>query len=57
MTISDEDRKELCRMADEARGAFGEACRDPNITKEDFDKLRAQYMEAMRRYHESMGFA
>ena len=54
--LKDEEIKELARMADECREAFGEACRDPNITREDYDKLREQYIQAMRRHHEALGF-
>lgn len=54
--LTTDEIKELARISDECRGAFGEACRDPNITKEDFEKLRAQYQEAMRRHHEALGY-
>ncbi len=54
--LTKEQTAELKRIADETGGAFAEACRDPNVTKEDYDKLREQYSVAQRRYHESMGY-
>lgn len=55
--LKDEQLKDLERMAEECRGAFAEACRDPNITPEDYNKLRDQYQDAMRRHHEALGLA
>ena len=48
---------ELKRIADECGGKFGEACRDPDITRVDYQKLREQYQIAQRRYHEALGYS
>lgn len=54
--LTKEQTEDLKRIADETRGAFSDACRDPNITEADYNKLREQYNAAMRRYHEAMGY-
>lgn len=54
--LTKEQKDDLERMAAQANAAFAAACRDPNITKEDYDKIRAQWNDAQRRYHESLGF-
>lgn len=55
MLLTQADRDELGRMAREANAAFAAACRDPNITKEDYEKLRRQYQDAMNRNHAAHG--
>lgn len=54
--LTDDQKEDLKRIAEDTGGRFAEACRDPNITVEDYNKLREQYNVAMRRYHESMGY-
>lgn len=54
--FSENEAALLKKMAEHCQGAFAEACRDPNITREDYQKLRDQYELAQRRYHEALGY-
>lgn len=54
--LAKEQIADLDRMAKETSAAFAAACRDQNITKEDYDKLRRQYDDAMRRSHAAHGY-
>ncbi len=56
MTPDQKQLEHLEQMARESGAGFAAACRDPNITKEDYDKLRAQYEAAMRQHHKALGF-
>jgi len=54
--LTKEQIADLDRMAKDTNAAFAAACRDPNITKEDYEKLRRQYDDAMRRSHAAQGY-
>lgn len=56
MKLNVEQVGDHSRMSRDANEAFAAACRDPDIMKEDYEKLRAQYNDAMRRHHEAVGY-
>lgn len=44
------------RRAQTAAEAFSVACRDPDISKDEFEKLRRQYLAAMQSNHAAHGY-
>jgi hypothetical protein len=49
------EQLELKRVYDETQTAFSDACRAPEISEEDYEKVRKQRNDAMRHFHESLG--
>lgn len=51
-----DDIRRLRVDCDEARRAFRAACREPDISRRDFDLVKAHYESAMRALHRALGY-
>lgn len=51
-----EEKEFADRVAKQAEIKFSAACRDPDISKESFDRLRREYLAALNAKHAAHGF-